>query len=70
MDLKIGKHCCEEFANYDDVIEFDLGEWCVNGCAYDGPVLSGMKYCPFCGKELGVASQDESNGTVDAEKKE
>jgi hypothetical protein len=33
--------------------ECDDGEWCINGCCGGGCyVVTGMKFCPFCGTKL------------------
>jgi len=51
--------CCESFAAevksrpHEGIEQDDDGSWNVNGCCHGGCyVLSGMKFCPFCGTAL------------------
>lgn len=55
------KYCCDKFAEYAQLSGIDSGafEWDgeggmgINGCCGGGCyVLSGMKFCPFCGEEI------------------
>ena len=53
------KFCCDEFSKYTGKENegFEISSagttWNINGCCHGGCfVVSGMKFCPFCGAEL------------------
>ena len=62
----MAKYCCDDFANnvegpydesyiiYDPPGRWEEGYdgWNIRGCCGHCNVVSKIKYCPFCGKEL------------------
>lgn len=52
--------CCDELRNQDEYFEEnnDPGKWNVLGCCKHCYVLTGVRFCPFCGTEWGKQDDD------------